>query len=125
MPRLSPPIRRFFAAFAAVMVLLAPATQVAHAQAMLAHGAVNCDQPAMAHQQMPASGHHAQPHQHGGACCDFCATGCATAVVLLSRGAAIPASAILDAVVARVPAVSIRIAPAPHLLPFSQAPPTA
>jgi hypothetical protein len=123
MIRPSPFVRRWFAAFAAVMVLFAPVTQVAHAQAMLAHVAADCDHPAMAHQQMPASGHHTQQHQHGGTCCDFCATGCATAVVLLSRAAAIPTPAIHEAVVASVMVVSIRIAPAPHLLPFSQAPP--
>jgi len=125
MLRPAPVVRRCFAAFAAVMVLLAPVTQVAHAQAMIAHAAADCDQTAMAHQQMPSSSHHTPQHEHGGTCCDFCATGCATAAVLLSRAAAIPTPLIRDAIVVSVTSVGIRIAAAPHLLPFSQAPPTA
>ena len=121
MSRLAPPLRRVFAAFAAVTVLFAPVAQVAHAQAMN-HAAAECAHPTT-HQHMPGSSQHGAPHQHAGTCCDFCSTGCAT-TVLLSSGATVLATPVAGArVTVVVPALLIRTAPSPHLLPFSLAPP--
>lgn len=120
--RLPPLVRRCFAAFATLTVLVAPVTQVAHAQAMT-HAAQECAHPASSHQHAPASSPHTQQHQHGGTCCDFCATGCATTIPLPVRATAIATPIARDAVVAGAPARSIRIVRLPHAFPFSLAPP--
>ena len=121
MIRLPPPLRRVFAAFAAVMVLFAPVTQVAHAQAMT-HAAADCEHPTT-HQHVPASSEHSQNHQHAGTCCDICSTGCAAIALLSAEPTAVPSGIAHDIVISSLTARSLRNARAPHLLPFSQAPP--
>jgi len=118
MIRRPPSVRRCVAAFAAVIVLFAPITEVAHARAM-AHAAMDCSAPAASHHHAPAP----PRHQHAGTCCDFCAIGCTTTIALPAGLPAIAAALAEDADAAGVAGRSVHIALQPHLLPFSQAPP--
>ena len=122
MPRLPLPVRRCLAAFAALIVLLAPVTQLAHAQAM-AHPAAACAHGEMAHGHAPASSRPSQQHSHGGACCDFCGACCATALALPTRAGLLAAPIAAACPADGAPSRTIRVVRLPHAFPFSLAPP--
>jgi hypothetical protein len=114
--------RRCFAAFAALIVLFAPITQVAHAQAMT-RVAPECAPPASSHQHAPSSKPHTQQHHHDGACCDFCGAGCAAALALPARVTPLATLISGECMAAGAPTRRFRLARLPHAFPFSLAPP--
>jgi hypothetical protein len=115
-------LRRSLAALAAFCVLLAPVTQLAHAQAMAHDAAQHRAASAMHHHMPPLSSPHSQRHQHGATCCDLCPSGCQTVALP-------PAIAGLAAIVAShsfgLAAAGHSLVPRrpQHILPFSLAPP--
>lgn len=116
--------RRSLAALAALSMLLAPLSQMAHAQAMIHEAADSCAHPSMHHHMTPASAPHGSRHQHGANCCDLCPAGCQTLALppAMAGLSAIIASHIFQAATSRRNFVPRR---AQHLLPFSLAPPFA
>lgn len=124
MTRLPKPLRRSLAALAAMSVLLAPATQTAHALAMLHEAVATCSQTPGHHHMAPMSAPHGSRHQHGATCCDLCPAGCQT-VALAPSVAGLPAiigSYAFAPVAARRESAPRR---AQHFLPFSLAPPAS
>ena len=116
------PLRRILAALAALCVLLAPVTQLAHAQAMV-HDAAQPDAAAAVHHHMaPMSSPHGKHHRHGATCCDLCPAGCQTVALAptMPRIAALIASHAFGVAAARHDFVVRRLQ---HVLPFSLAPP--
>jgi hypothetical protein len=116
----SSPLRRSLAALAAICVLFAPETQLAHAQAMAHDAAQHGAAPAMHHHMAPAP--HGSRHQHGDSCCDLCPAGCQTVALPppMAGLAAIIASHAFGVATAGQDLVVQR---SQHVLPFSLAPP--
>lgn len=117
------PLRRILAALAALCVLLAPVTQLAHAQAMVHDAAPHRDAAVMHHHHMvPGSSPHSQHHQHGATCCDLCPSGCQSAALppTMAGLAAITGSQAFG-----LATTGHRLVPrrSQHVLPFSLAPP--
>jgi hypothetical protein len=112
-------LRRSLAALSALCVLLAPVTQLAHAQAM-AHDAAQHASSSMHHHMAPAP--HGSRHQHGDTCCDLCPAGCQSVALppaMTGLGAIIGSHA-FGAPTAHHDLVPGR---SKHVLPFSLAPP--
>jgi len=122
MPRDRSFVRSLLANLATLAVLLAPASQLAHAHVMVRDAMDDCGQASVHHHAQathPASG---SPHSHAATCCDFCPPGCHTVVG--------PAAAVVgvatfefDAVQPPTAGRAVSAARVPHLLPFSVPPP--
>jgi len=114
------PLRRSFAALAALCVLSAPASQLAHARAMAHDAGQHAAAPAMHHHMAPAP--HGSRHQHGDTCCDLCPAGCQTVALppALAGLAAITGSHAFGVATAGHELVARW---SQHILPFSLAPP--
>jgi hypothetical protein len=114
------PLRRSLAVLAAICVLLAPVTQLAHAQAMAHDAAQHRATSPMHHHMAPAP--HGSRHQHGDTCCDLCPAGCQTVALppAMAGLAAVIGSHSFGLVTAGHEFVPRR---SQHLLPFSLAPP--
>lgn len=114
------PLRRILAALAAMCVLFAPVTQLAHAQAMAHDAAQHGAASTMHHHMAPVP--HGSRHQHGDTCCDLCPAGCQTVALppAMPRLAAFIASHAFGVATASHDFVVRRLQ---HVLPFSLAPP--